>query len=593
MSGKTRALVAICAFIHQFTPLGIAATPVTPPPGGEDWSGPPEALAAWADPALGSAAKLPDGGWRVVVSKPDPDRAFAAQCALPVTGGELTRGDRMLALVKARVTGQTKGEMHAKLQLNRDPYTAAAPVVRIELTPEWTEYPALMEVSKSLSQGDASFTLFCGQVAQTIEIASVKLLHYGPERPLADFPRIKRSYAGREPDAPWRKAALDRIERERKKDLTARFTTPDGKPLANTKVKLSLRRHAFGFGSAVPARLMTDDSEDARRFREIVDEYFSMIVFENDFKDGNWSADVDPARMQQRRAELDQAFAWLAERNIAVRGHYLMQVPVPYNLEGVTDDEAIRRHYLDSTRERIRFAGKRVCEWDAINHPAAWTGADMLNRRPGLGTIDREVLKLARSLTDLPMLVNEDNIFKPGRQSDETYQYLAALKREGITIDALGNQSHIDDSYLPAPEEILAVTDRFAEVVPRQVITEFDVITPGDEELAADYTRDILIAVFSHPAYSGFLWWGFWEGSHWQPSAASWNRDWSIRKRGEVLREWLGKRWRTEVELTTDATGTARWRGFPGWYEAGSGDAKLTFQAAAGAESPVLKWPAR
>ena len=109
--------------------------------------------------------------------------------------------------------------------------------------------------------------------------------------------------------------------------------------------------------------------------------------------------------------------------------------------------------------------------------------------------------------------------------------------------------------------------------MPRQPSRNSTWSPPRDEELAADYTRDILIAIFSHPAYTGFLWWGFWEGSHWKPAAASWNKDWTIRKRGEVIEEWLGKRWRTKVEATTDAAGIVRWRGFPGWYEARPGGA--------------------
>ena len=78
----------------------------------------------------------------------------------------------------------------------------------------------------------------------------------------------------------------------------------------------------------------------------------------------------------------------------------------------------------------------------------------------------------------------------------------------------------------------------------------------------------MLIAVFSHPAYSSFLLWGFWEGSHWKPEAASWNKDWSVRARGKVLEEWIGKKWHTEVTLKTDAKGRVNWRGFPGWYVA-------------------------
>jgi hypothetical protein len=204
---------------------------------------------------------------------------------------------------------------------------------------------------------------------------------------------------------------------------------------------------------------------------------------------------------------------------------------------------------------------------DAINHPIAWSGASLFSKRPGLENLDREVLAYARSLTSLPMWVNEDQIFRPGPQSDDTWTYLRDLKAAGIKIDGFGNQAHIHETYLPSPEHVLAVTDRFAEVVPHQAITEFDIRTIEDEQLAADYTRDLMIACFSHPAYTSFLLWGFWEGSHWMPDAASWNKDWSIKARGEVLEEWLGKRWHTEVTLTTDANGSVKWRGFTGWYQ--------------------------
>ena len=131
----------------------------------------------------------------------------------------------------------------------------------------------------------------------------------------------------------------------------------------------------------------------------------------------------------------------------------------------------------------------------------------------------------------------------------------------------LGNQAHFHESYLPSPEHLLAITDRFAKIVSAQSITEYDVVTTEDEPLAADYTRDVLISVFSHPAYTSFLFWGFWEGAHWKPEAASWNKDWSPRLRGQVLEEWIGKQWRTDLTLKTDAEGQVQWRGFPGWYE--------------------------
>ena len=216
----------------------------------------------------------------------------------------------------------------------------------------------------------------------------------------------------------------------------------------------------------------------------------------------------------------------------------------------------------------MAFVKDRVVEWDVVNHPIAWGGADMLNRRPGLERLDREVFQLARALTRLPFFINEDQVFRPGPQCDDTFTYIQKLKAEGFDVAGLGNQAHFHESYLPSPEQLLGVTDLFAKVVPVQCITEYDVVTTEDEALAADYTRDVLITVFSHPAYSSFLLWGFWEGSHWKPEAASWGKDWSIRARGEVLEEWITRRWHTEVSLKTDASGRVSWRGFPGWYEA-------------------------
>jgi GH35 family endo-1,4-beta-xylanase len=250
-----------------------------------------------------------------------------------------------------------------------------------------------------------------------------------------------------------------------------------------------------------------------------------------------------------------------------VRGHYLMQVATPYNLQKITDSTVIRDRTLASVTERLAFVNDRVIEWDVINHPIAWGGADMLNKRPGLEHLDREVFQLASQKTQLPFFVNEDQVFRPGPQCDDTFTYIQALNEAGLTVAGLGNQAHFHESYLPSPEHLLAITDRYATIVPRQSITEYDIVTNEDEQLAADYTRDVLIATFSHPAYTSFLLWGFWEGSHWKPEAASWNKDWTIRPRGAVIEEWITKHWHTKLTAKTNAQGQLTFRGFPGWYE--------------------------
>jgi len=538
------------------------------PPGGVEVRG-DTALQASANATAGKVEAL-ERGKRITIIKGDPAKAYSAQFTAPVSA-EIAKGERVLAIIKARVVGaEASGEVQAKLQLRGAPYTSFAAVIGVGILREWTEQPVVFVADDAVPAGKAAVVLLCGHKEQSIEVESIRVLKYPATMDLALFPKAKlipRTYAGREPDAPWRKRALERIEQHRKKELVMIVKDAGGQPLVETEVKLSLKRHAFGFGSAVVAKRFSSESEDDRRYREIVEKLFSIVVFENDLKDGNWAPDFDEGRKARRNAEIDTAFQWLAERHIDVRGHYLMQVATPFNLHDIKDNAVVRQRTLDSVKERMAFVKDRVIEWDVINHPIAWGGADMLNKRPGLEKLDREVFTLARSLTKLPFFINEDQVFRPGPQCDDTFTYIEKLNADGFKVTGLGNQAHFHESYLPSPEHLLAVTDQFAKIVPHQAITEYDVVTTEDEQLAADYTRDVLIAVFSHPAYTSFLLWGFWEGSHWKPEAASWSKDWSIRPRGEVLEEWIGRKWHTEVTLKTDAKGKVSWRGFPGWYE--------------------------
>ena len=525
-------------------------------------------ISAHVFPDNGRAQSTGEGKLQLQITRADPSRPFVAQCsATAIDPHKIPKNSPILAIIRCRALGPKRTAFLAKWQLGAAPYTAYTGMMEVPVTSEWQDCPVLLITQQDIDTTRLQLTLLCGQQAQEWEVAKIEAWLYPAGTDVTHFPRIRRSYEGRDAKAPWRAEAMARIEQQRKRDLSLILRDEQGKVLPDRSVTLTLRRHAFGFGSAIPVSRLLDPSPDGDAFRRIVDNHFSMVVFENDLKDYGWNPDASDAQKQKRNQQLDRALAWLAERKIAVRGHYLMQTARPHNLAGKSADQ-VRRHFLESTRERLAFVGNRVCEWDVINHPVAWAGADLLTKHQGLERIDREVFDLARQLTTLPCFVNEDQIFRPGAQSDGTFLYLQSLKSEGYPLAGLGNQAHFDESYLPSPTEMLATTDRFAAIVPRQIITEFDVVTTADEELAADFTRDAMIATFSHQAYHGFMLWGFWEGSHWKPQAASWNRDWTIRPRGQAFVDLLTKQWHTEVTLRSDQNGKVTWRGFPGWYEA-------------------------
>jgi len=500
---------------------------------------------------------------RVTVLQPKPNQPWCASLAVPVSSGAVKKNDRLLMRYMARNASGGNSRITAKLQFSSPPYASAGTTDTAKPGTAWEQINQPFIASADIPEGKGELTLMLGYQKQTVEIAAIQLLNYGQNFDLANLPCQKSTYEGREDNAPWRSEALARIEKIRMADYFAQVTGADGKLLANTQVTVVLHRHAFGFGTCVTRGMLTQEGSDGDRYRDIVKRMCSRVVFENDLKPDSFPHD------EKGREQLEKSFAWLKANDISVRGHYLIQEAVDnWTRSRLGDPEKLRKTYMESIRERIAFVGNRVTEWDAVNHPIAWGGAELLGKKnKQLETLSMDVFHEARRLTKLPICINEDQLFRPGNQQNKTYDLLAKLKRDGVRVDGLGNQAHFNSSFLPSPEELLHVTDRFTAVVPKQVVTEFDIVAKGDDQLAADYLRDSLIACFSHPAYDGFLLWGFWEGRHWIPEAALWKKDWTIKAAGQAWEEWVGKRWQTRMTLMTDSAGNISWRGFKGSYQ--------------------------
>ena len=127
--------------------------------------------------------------------------------------------------------------------------------------------------------------------------------------------------------------------------------------------------------------------------------------------------------------------------------------------------------------------------------------------------------------------------------------------------------AHFGLTSLTPPEELLEVYDDFAEIAPRLQLSEFDVEAGDDEELQADYYRDVMLASFSHPNFDAIVQWGFWENAHWKPHAALWRKDWTLKPAGEVFVDLVTKQWWTDELVKSGVSGEAAVRGFLGDYE--------------------------
>jgi GH35 family endo-1,4-beta-xylanase len=376
------------------------------------------------------------------------------------------------------------------------------------------------------------------------------------------------SYRGREPTAPWRAAAEARIERARKGGLQVKVVDDAGKPVPGAAVTVTMKRHAFGFGAAVTARLLSIDTADARKYREIVEQNYNKVVFENDLKWRPWEVGESESHRAFRRSWVETALAWLNKRKIEVRGHYITWAPLkPDEVERYGKQPALlRRELFSHIEKKVPQVGARVGEWDAVNHIVGWgtTLSDVL----GGDAIYAEIIRRSRRLAPHAELwINEGQILPGGSRRDAYERMARFLAKEGAAPDGIGFMGHFSRRSLTPPGENYATLERFAALNAKLQLTELDVDVGQDENLQADYLRDVMIVAFSQPAVEAIVMWGFWEGRHWKPNAALYRRDWSLKPAGRVWRELVFERWWTKTGGKTDRRGSFTTRGFLGDYE--------------------------
>ena len=370
-------------------------------------------------------------------------------------------------------------------------------------------------------------------------------------------------------DPGWREAARQRIEQHRMARLAITVRDAQGAPLPEAAIEVTMRRHRFGFGALVGTTRWEDrpTAADARRHLALVAERFNKVVTLP--KAGDRGADL--------------ALDWLAERNIRVRGHYLMWAPVqpergragqPAEVFGLPVDKlpaeasdaqraAIRQAAFAHMERLLKFAGPRVAEWDAINHIANDVHvrfSDVLGPR-----IYAEVIQRARALAPhAEMWINEGNVLTGGQRLQKYRDVIAELIAFGAKPDGIGFMSHFRDGELTAPEEIYRRLDTFAALVPNLQLTELDIDTP-DEQRQAAFMRDVLTIAFSHPAVSGIVMWQVWgQGAG---HKTLWRADWTIKPAGQVWLDQVFKEWWTNTGGTTDREGRFAARGYLGDYE--------------------------
>ncbi|GAB4213154.1 MAG: endo-1,4-beta-xylanase XynA [Roseiflexaceae bacterium] len=236
---------------------------------------------------------------------------------------------------------------------------------------------------------------------------------------------------------------------------------------------------SFLIGAAIPPSQTTTSHAD------LLKRHFNSITAENAMK---WEA-IEPQEGQFTWSDADTIVQFANANGIKVRGHTLLwhsQVPawVFQDAGGnpLQPSPASKALVLQRLENHIRALAGRykddIYAWDVVNEVIEPSETGCMRQSPwytltGLDFI-RTAFRVAREVApDAKLFINDYNTEQPQKR-DCLYNLVRDLRAEGVPIDGVGHQMHvnIDNPPLPALEQMLT---KFIDLGIEQQITELDV----------------------------------------------------------------------------------------------------------------------
>ena len=446
--------------------------------------------------------------------------------------------------------------------------------------PEWIWCYKAFQVGKNTHTADkaAHVDFFLGEAVQTVELKDITIINFKDMLTLDSFPKKETSYEGMEEDAPWRKAAEERIEKYRKSDIKVKVVDKSGNPIEGAKVNTDQQKHKFRFGSYMRPRRMseTENVRQNKAFQEQFKKMFNTTGFENIFK---------PANIGENEEDIQKIIDFAESNDMSLRGHTLVwrendakgaMTEEDLNKYEAGDAETKKKIMTESVRAHIakytEKYGEYIDSWDVVNEFLNHT--DEIYRI--IGEDKNEVanwFKLASQNTgDASLVLNDFGIISYDETKQNSHLSLAKeLKELGAPITTVGMQAHLG-SAVP-PEYLYSILEKFSGSGLDIEITEFT-YENENEEIQGKYVRDFLTTVFSHPSASSVYLWGFTadEIGNRRTSALckaynSSTNSYELRESGKWWMKLIYEDWWSNEEGTTSDTGLFETRVFQGDHQ--------------------------
>ena len=315
--------------------------------------------------------------------------------------------------------------------------------------------------------------------------------------------------------------------------------------------------HEFWFGTAIAQGVfrMPPGSPDRKKYLEILKANFNSAVHENAMK---WYS-TERQKGNLTYGNCDAMLEWCERSGIRVRGHCVFWAAEKHVQKWLKDldDEELRAKLRERAHDLLRRYRGRVVEYDVNN--------EMVHNRyyaKRLGDhIWVEMFEWCREAdADAVLYVNDFGMISGGSAPAYEKQIEGFIKAD-VPVGGIGVQGHFGRGVNPS--HVKRVLDRLARFKLPIKVTELDINT-SDEEAKARGLVDVYRTCFAHPAVTGILMWGFWEGRHWRPKAALWKKDWTPTPAVEAYRDLVFDKWWTRFEGTADGVGVCRVPAFYG-----------------------------
>lgn len=359
------------------------------------------------------------------------------------------------------------------------------------------------------------------------------------------------------------------IAKHRKGELVIRAKAGD-------KVVVEQQSHEFWFGCAISNSLVGDrwSKVDQEQYRKNFLKNFNSAVTENAVKWGS----MEPEKGNVNYRVVDGILAWTEENNIPLRGHNLfwgIEKFVQPWVKELSDDElreTIRRRAETIT---ARYKG-RFAEYDLNN--------EMIHGNYYEDRLGPDITKLMAAWAhkgdpEAKLWLNDYDILTGKRLADYTAQ-IRSLLAQNVPIAGIGVQGHLHAESFDREALRYSLDSLAAFGLPIR-ITEFNMpgqrskyhrenirtMTPEEEQAKAIDLVEYYKICFAHPAVSGILMWGFWEGANWIPVSSLYKRDWTPTPAAEAYQNLIFKEWWTTASKTAGTDGVVKVPAFFGRYK--------------------------